>query len=231
MKKIISVVFLLLSVSSFIFAQTNSENNLTDNETINPKTGFPEIKQKPFLFFNEGVSFAQITRIEKQENRSNFVRENYLIGAYLEMQTENMKPVNSLIRLSAYYPFYHTYNGMQQFPKQVILYAFDVFAGPSFQADMWHYVHLNFAGGLHYMYQLTDEYHMNYLGLGLSAGIGLPIAKRWTILLDGFISADYPNLGTNKNIQPFDISWQYHVDFGIRYSKKKQNKYSYIRSK
>ena len=63
MKKIISVAFLLLSVSSFIFAQTNSENNLTDNETINPKTGFPEIKQKPFVFFNEGISFAQITRI------------------------------------------------------------------------------------------------------------------------------------------------------------------------
>jgi hypothetical protein len=84
MKKIISVVFLLLSVSSFTFAQTNSENNLTDNETINPKTGFPEIKQKPFVFFNEGVSFAQITRIEKQENRSNFVRENYLIGAFLK---------------------------------------------------------------------------------------------------------------------------------------------------
>ena len=212
MKKIILALFVFLAFNSFIFS---------DDEVLNPKTGFPEIKNKPFVVFNEGVSFAQITRIEKQTERSNFVRENYLVGAYFEMQTENMKPVNSLIKLSAYYPFHNTFNGMKQYPKQVILYAFDLFAGPIFQADMWNYVHINFATGLHYMDQLTDEYHMNYLGLGFAAGLGLPIASRWTILLNGFFSADYPNLGTNKNIQPFDIAWQYHVDFGIRYSKKK----------
>ena len=92
-----------------------------------------------------------------------------------------MKPVNSMIRVAAYYPFFNTFNGMQQFPKQPILYAFDLFAAPMLQADMWKYVRLNFAGGLHYMYQLTDEYHMNYLGGGLLAGVELPFAKRWII--------------------------------------------------
>lgn len=231
MKKIVSIFFLILITSTFIYSQTKSDKTTSDNEIINPKTGFPEIIQKPFVVFNEGVSAGMINRIEKQDTRSNFVRENYLIGAYFEIQTENMKPVNSLIKLSAYYPFYNTFNGMKQYPKQVILYAFDLFAGPVLQADMWNYIHLKLASGLHYMYQLTDEYHMNYLGLGLSGGIELPVAKRWTILLNGLFTVDYPNLGTNKNIQPFDISWQYHVDLGIRYSKKKTNKYSYIRQK
>ena len=222
MKKIILALFVFLSLNSFIFS---------DDEIINPKTGFPEITDKPFVVCNGGVSLAQLTRIEKQTERSNFVRENYLAGAYLEMQTENMKPVNSIIKISAFYPFYNTLNGMQQNSKQVILYAFDLFAGPIFQADMWNYVHINFATGLHYMYQLTDEYHMNYLGLGFAAGLGLPIASRLTFLVNGFLSADYPNFGTNKTVQPFDIAWQYRVDLGLRYSKKKTNKYSYIRSR
>lgn len=231
MKKLISITFLLLIINGFIFSQSKTENISNKNELINPKTGFPEITQKPFIVFNEGLSAGMINRIEKQDSRSNFVRENYLIGAYFEMQTENMKPINSLVKVTAYYPFYNTFNGMKQYPKQVILYAFDLFAGPVLQADMWNYVHLKIASGLHYMYQLTDEYHMNYLGLGVKGGIELPVAKRWTILLNGLFTVDYPNLGTNKNIQPFDISWQYHIDFGIRYSKKKINKYSYIKSK
>ena len=226
MKKLCSIITLIFFFSQVIFAQDNNQQ-----EEINPKTGFPEIKQKPFIVFNEGVSGAMITRLEKKDDRSNLVRENYLIGAFFEIQTENMKPINSMIKLSAYYPMYNTFNGMMQNSKQIILYAFDLFAGPMIQADMWNYVFLKFAGGLHYMYQLTDEYHMNYLGLGALAGVELPISKHWTILLNGTATLDYPNLGTNKNIQPFDISWQYHVDFGIRYSKKKVNKYSYIRSK
>lgn len=32
------------------------------------------------------------------------------------------------------------------------------------------------------MYQLSDEYHLNYLGGGISAGIELPVALYWSIL-------------------------------------------------
>ena len=211
---------------------TEQESSTTSEEIqIHPVTGFPEIIDKPFLMFNEGVAFTQINRIEKQKNRSNFVREDYLIGMFCSMQTENMQPLNSIVKISAYYPFYHTFNGMQQFPKQLLLYSFDLFAAPMFQTDMWKYVRLNFATGLHYNYQLTDEYHMHYLGLGFLTGAELPLAKYWTIILDGTFTYDYPNLGTNRKVQPFNYSWQYHLDLGFRFSKKNPNKYSYINSR
>lgn len=211
--------------------KTEQQDSTKKETEINPRTGFPEITKKPFVMFNEGFSFAQVTRIEKMENRSNFVRENYLAGLYFGIQTENMMPVNSMIRISAFYPVYNTFNGMQQFSKQTILYAFDLFAGPMIQTDMWKYIRLNFAGGLHYMYQLTDEYHMHYLGLGALAGCELPVAKRWTILLNGLFTLDYPNFGTNRLVQPFSYAWQYHLELGLRYSKRGENKYSYIRSR
>ena len=204
----------------------NDKNNAPLD--IDSKTGFPKIKQRPFIMFNEGAAYTLITRLEKQEKRSNFVRQNHLVGLFFSAQTENMKPVNSMIRIAAYYPFFNTFNGMQQYPKQTILYAFDLLAAPMFQADMWKYVRLNFAGGLHYMYQLTDEYHMNYLGGGLLAGVELPLARRWTILTDGTATLDYPNLGTNRLVQPFNFAWQYNVSVGVRYSKKGENKYAYI---
>ena len=57
------------------------------------------------------------------------------------------------------------------------------------------------------MYQLSDEYHLNYLGGGISAGIKLPVARHWSILNNGTITLDYANSGTNKDIQNFDISY------------------------
>lgn len=208
----------------------DSETELVDGVLINKKTGFPAIIQRPYVTFDEGITFDMITRLQKQDknNRSDFVWQNYLAGAYFTVKSENIKPFNEMIRVSAYYPFYYTYNGMEQIAKQTILYAFDLFAGPAFQLDMWKYVQLNLAGGLHYMYQLSDEYHLNYLGAGILGGIELPIAQRWTIVNNGTFTLDYANLGTNKTVQPFDYSWSYQVSLGVRYSKKKLHKYAYI---
>ena len=61
MKKLFSIITLIFIFSQVIFAQNNNQQ-----EEINPKTGFPEIKQKPFIVFNEGVSGAMITRLEKK---------------------------------------------------------------------------------------------------------------------------------------------------------------------
>ena len=155
--------------------------------------------------------------------------QNSMIGAFFEVQSKNMRPLNSIIRVSAFYPFYYTFNDVKQVPKQTVLYAFDLFAGPIIETDMWKYVRLKFSAGLHYMYQLTDEYHLHYLGGGLLAGLELPLAPKWTILLDGTFDLDYPNFGTNRMVQPFDYSWQYHLNLGVRYSKKARNQYSYIR--
>lgn len=232
-------IFLAFSLALLIFPAFSQETNLFETSTsddhndtnveINEKTGFPRIKAKPFVMFNEGIAMAQVTRIQTVSGRSNFVWQNDMIGAFFQIQTRNMKPLNSVIRTSVFYPFYNKFNEVKQFPKQTILYAFDLFAGPILETDMWKYVRLKFGLGLHYMYQLSDEYHLHYLGGGALAGLELPIEPRWTILLDGTFSFDYPNLGTNRLVQPYDYSWQYQLNLGVRYSVKGKNRYSYIR--
>ena len=232
-------IFLAFSLALLIFPAFSQETNLFETSTsddhndtnveINEKTGFPKIKAKPFVMFNEGIAMAQVTRIQTVSGRSNFVWQNDMIGAFFQIQTRNMKPLNSIIRTSVFYPFYNKFNEVKQFPKQTILYAFDLFAGPILETDMWKYVRLKFGLGLHYMYQLSDEYHLHYLGGGALAGLELPIEPRWTILLDGTFSFDYPNLGTNRLVQPYDYSWQYQLNLGVRYSVKGKNRYSYIR--
>ena len=142
----------------------------------------------------------------KQNDRSNFVWQNYFVGACLTLQAENIRYINPMFRIAAYYPFYNTFNGMQQFPKQTILYAFDVFTGPTFKTNIKD-IRFTLTPGIHYMYQLSDEYHLNYLGGGISAGIELPVARHWSILNNGTITLDYANSGTNKDIQNFDISY------------------------
>lgn len=208
----------------------NSAKNQQENSNVelDPKTGFPVIKEKPFVMFNYGFTDALVTRLELQEERSNFVRQTSLLGAYVSMQTVNIKPINNYTRLAIYYPFYNTFNGMKQSSKQKILGAVDLFWGPMFEADMWKYILIKSAAGLHFMYQRTDEFDLLYLGLGLMAGFELPVAKNWTILANGSFSLDYPNLGSNSRIQPYDYAWTYQIDFGFRYSKKGVHKYSYI---
>ena len=203
MKRIFLILLLLVPLS-FASADDSSKSDAGNSEVnLNPVTGFPEIEEKPFVIFNEGATYALVTRLEKQENRSNFV----------------------------YYPFAHEFNDVPQTAKQVILYAADLFAGPMIQTDMWKYVRISASIGLHYMYQLSDEYHLHYLGAGLLAGLELPLASYWTILASGTFTFDYPNFGTNAKVQPFDFSWQYHFDLGVRFSKKAANEFSYIGSR
>lgn len=225
MKKIISIFFCILSLS-FIFAQEAEENTI-----LHPITGFPEIQEKPFVIFNEGVAATQTTRITVQEERSNFVWQNYEIGAFFEMQTVNMKPYNSILRVAGYYPIFHTFNGMKQIPNQVLLYGADLFYGILFESDMWKYLRFNWAIGPHFAYQLSDEYHHIDLGFGGLLGMELPIAWHWTIVINGLGSMDYANFGTNRKMQPYNVAWKYQVEFGFRFSKKDANKYSYINSK
>lgn len=226
MKKVFFAALVFLFCSGSVFAQSEAQNS---EEKLNPKTGFPVIKDIPYIVFDEGLSFAAVTRLEKKSGRSNFVWTDYMIGAYFAIQSVNIKPVDSIIKISAYYPFAHDFNDVEQLAKQTVLYAFDLFAGPVFEASMWEYVRLRYSVGLHYMYQLSDEYHYHYLGLGLLAGLDLPVAHRWNIIVNGGFDLDYPNIGTNKDVQPYDYSWQYHLDVGVRYSRKKTNKYSYVR--
>lgn len=223
------LLFPAICQNTSLFGSSAQDEKDDENVEINERTGFPRIKAKPFIMFNEGFAAAQVTRIQTVSGRSNFVWQNNMIGAFFQIQTRNMKPVNSVIRTSVFYPIYNTFNDVKQYPKQTVLYAFDLFAGPIIETDMWKYVRLKFGLGLHYMYQLSDEYHLNYLGGGALAGLELPIEPRWSILLDGTFSFDYPNFGTNRLVQPYDYSWQYQLNLGVRCSVKGKNKYSYIR--
>ena len=230
MKKFLCSLILILSISSITFAAKNDSANKDSSKAEEPAKEKKEIKPLWFnLSFNEGVSFAQITRIETMETRSNFVREHFLIGAFVNCKTDNLWFLDLELQLSAYYPFKTTFNGMQQFPKNPINYAFDLFFGAVYSFDDFKYILIDTSLGLHYMYQLTDEYHMNYVGLGFQGTLEFPISKRWTIVNNYFISYDNANLGSNKKVQLFDASYQYHIELGIRYSKRVQNQYTYIK--
>jgi hypothetical protein len=65
-------------------AQEKQATTKNGSDTINPKTGFPVIKANPYVMFNEGAAFSQVTRIVYQDdyNHSNFVWQNYLAGVY-----------------------------------------------------------------------------------------------------------------------------------------------------
>ena len=183
------------------------------------------------FIFDEGVSFCQVTRIESLSDRSNFVRENMMIGAYFTTQTVGLPMFDLELDISAYYPFYQAFNGMEQTPRNVLNYAFDGYLAATGTYKKFEYVNLSGSIGMHYMYQLTDEYHMHYLGLGISAGLEFPISQRWTIVNRNFFSYDNANLGKNKLVQPFYASYQYHINLGVRYSRRVYNDFSYIKPK
>ena len=181
--------------------------------------------------FDEGVSYCQLTRIEKLPDRSNFVRENLMIGAYFTTKTVGFPVCDLELDISAYYPFYQAFNGQKQIPRNVLNYALDTYLAVQGTYDRFKYVLITGSIGMHYMYQLTDEYHMNYLGLGGSLGIEFPISRGWTVVNRNFFSYDNANLGKNKLVQPFYGADQYHINLGVRYSKRVHNSYSYVDSR
>ncbi len=243
-KKIIVFALLILGVS-FCFAQEQEINsdivmeNIDENtdistqtsEEINPKTGFPAIQEKPFVIFDYGFSASWVNRVIFQESygRSNFNFQDFLVGAYISMQTKHMQPLNSIIRITGYYPLSFTFNDVPQVSKAILRGSADLFAGILLELDMWNYIRINISPGVHVFYQYTDRFNYVHLGGAILANMELPIAKHWTIKFDGIASLDYANLGSNKNIENYDVCWQYQLDLGFRYSKKAKNKYNYLK--
>ncbi|MBO4320715.1 MAG: hypothetical protein J5857_09645 [Treponema sp.] len=226
MKKTHLLLCLIFIPMLSLYAQDSGKN-----EELDAVTGFPVIKEKPFLMFDWGAAVDFNTRLKFQTERSNFVMQDMMVGAYFTMETVNIMPIDSITRIAAYYPLSGTFNGVPQISKQVILYAFDLIFAPVWRFDMWHYVGINIAPGLHFMYQLTDDYHYMQLGAAVLAGLEFPVFERWTFLLNGVFAVDYPNLGTNKDMFPVSLAWDYQLSIGARYSKKGANKYSYVKSR
>jgi hypothetical protein len=186
-------------------------------------------KEKPFLVWNEGVSTTWVTRIIRQEDRSNFVFSDFMFGMYLGVQSVNMQPLNSVIRLTAYYPVTAKFNTFPQIPKSPLHYALDLFAGVDFELNMWQMVRFNLAPGLHVFFQNADRWNYVNVGIGGLAGLELPLTRGWTFMVNGIASLDDGNLGTNSTMEPYNFVYQYQLDLGVRYSKKNSNPKPYIK--
>lgn len=228
MKKYVLIITALFALTAGLFAQETETPEEQNVPSVNKYT----IDGAPFRFvFEEGVSYAQVTRVEKQTGRSNFVRENMMAGAYFNFHTVNLSRIDFTQQISAYYPFYNAFNGMRQYSKNILNYAVDSFTGVTKTYERFPGVKFNGAMGLHYMFQLTDEWPMHYIGFGVQGGFLLPISKNFSIVNNYFISFDNANIGPNSLMQPFTISYQYHADLGVRFSKRTPNSYCYIKPK
>lgn len=235
-KNLIIALMLFCVLQSVLFAEDEKLENVK-TESVKEKTALTKAEKleiashKFFISYTEGVVASTVTRIIKQEGRTNFVWNDYLLGIYLESQTNNIPYVNYLLRLAAFYPYHYTFNDVEQKAKQTILYAGDVFAAPYWSLKVGTLSTLTLAPGIHYYYQLKDKFHYSHLGLGLKAGLDFPIMKTVTLVLDGMFSYDYGNLGSNHRMQPVDFAWQYQVSFGVRVSKKRKNTTPYFSKK
>ncbi len=172
-----------------------------------------------YLEMEEGFTWANITRIQTATERSNFVWNDMLIGAYYTIRTQELPFLDLALRLQFFYPYQHKFNEMQQYSKQVILYAFDGFFGPYFKWNLFKHFNFSITAGAHCMYQLSDEYHLIYLGAGSILGLEFPVTRRWTITSSAGFTWDNANAGTNRLVQPFDYSWQWNINLGVKYSK------------
>jgi len=176
-----------------------------------------------FFTFNQGASASWLTRVINQTERSNFVFRDFLPGLYFGAELRNMPYVIPMARLAAYYPLTSTFNLMPQKPVTPLHFAVDMAIGARFEPFNMKYVRINAGPALHMFFLNADRW--NYFNLGAAAvlGIELPLVSRWTLLIDGYASIDNGNLGTNRQMEPFDIVWQYQINLGFRYSKKKEN--------
>jgi hypothetical protein len=170
-----------------------------------------------FLQFAQGAAASWLTRIvDQKERRSNFVFRDFLAGLYFGMELRNIEYIIPTVRIAAYYPFTSTFNQVLQKPTTPLHFGVDFLAGVGFEMELWKFL-VSAGPGLHLFFLNADRW--NYLDLGAAAFVGVefPLNSRWSLLAKGFASLDSGNLGANRLMEPFDIAYQYQVDFGFRY--------------
>jgi hypothetical protein len=227
MKKLLALTcFTLLSLSLAVgvFAQEKDETPAVNAEAVN----FAEDdgRQPLFLLFSEGPAFSWLTRIKKQSGRSNFVFNDFLLGLFFRMDMPLTEYFTPMVRLAALYPLISTFNQVPQKPNNPLHFGVDMNLGLSFKIFDFSYFRLNTGPALH-MFFLNSE-RWNYFDLGAAAFLGmeLPMSPGWTVVCNGFASLDNGNLGGNRDMEPFNITYQYQLDIGVRYSRKLRNKTS-----
>ena len=218
---------------------TKISNPVPDEETPGHWATINELIEqqgrKFSLLHNWGVAWGSITRIQKQSNRSNFVWNDQLVGAYYEMTTNNFLTMGHYVnvdlfaRNAFFYPYSYTFNKIKQEMTQTLLYGFDFFTGVKFSMNIWDWVTLSAKPGAHLYYQLHDKWHYLHLGAGLGLEVEMPISSRWSFNIGGIWTWDNANLGSNQRMRPFDYAWEYQAQLGFRYSKKKLNPKSFVK--
>ena len=202
---IITMFFFL--VTSLLFAETNERGVNAD---------------KPYLTLNYGASASWLTRIIEQTGRSNFVLRDFLPGLYFTAELQNIKFVTPEVRLTAFYPLISTFNHVPQLSKTPLHFGTDLFTGARIETG-WNVFRVNAGLGLHMLFLSADRWNYFNMGAAAVAGIELAFSYGWSLLIDGFASIDNGNLGMNRQMEPFDITYQYQASVGVRYSAKKRN--------
>jgi len=209
-------ILLSMTITAGVFAQENgtAPEAVSTSET---KGG------RPYILFSEGAACSWLTRIIKQTGRSNFVFEDFLPGLYYRMDLHTNKNITPMLRITALYPLNSTFNQIPQKPKNPLHYSADMNLGVIINILDFKYYRLNAGPAVHLLFLNSDRW--NYLNMGAAAFLGmeLPVARRWTLIANGIASLDNGNLGGNRHMEPMDITYQYQVDFGVRYSKKMEN--------
>jgi len=217
----ITIIFIL--IINPVFSETTEELN---NEELDLKETIPS--KKPYVSFNYGPTATWLTRIIKQENRSNFVLRDFLPGMYFTTELHNIlynskyHHFNPAVRLAVYYPLVSSFNYMPQKLKNPLNLGLDLFAGARYVYE-WKFLSFSAGLGLHMFFMTSDRWYYVNLGAAVVAGVELAFSPGWSLLIDGFFSYDNANLGTNRLMEPFNNAYQYQTAIGVRYSKKKRN--------
>jgi hypothetical protein len=211
------LAFLILG--SVIYAQEQE----TELLPLSFETDKADLGTMIFPTYNYGTTVSWLNRIIRQTGRSNFVFRDFLPGLFFDVELGNIKLITPMFRLAAYYPLVSTFNQMPQDPNTPLHYSADVLTGAKFKLLNTSCLRVNAGPALHLLFLNSDRWNYFDLGIAAVAGIELPLASRWTLLVNGNASLDNGNLGGNRLMEPFDIVYQYQFDIGVRYSKKIEN--------
>lgn len=186
-------------------------------------------EEKIFVLFDYGLATTWITRLKLQKTRSNFVLEDFLIGAYVSAETRNfLKYINLMSKLALYYPLSYKFNKHPQLIAQPLAFAADVTLGPLFRINIRDVVFIKLSPGFHYLFQKSDRFFYSNIGITGLVGVEMPMARQWGVFVNGQASYDWGNFGTNKTVEDYDHVWQYQVSLGVRYTKYGRYDKSYV---
>ena len=220
MKKKLTVCLILTTLLLAAGPVSAQEDPSPDDSVLNEETA--RERNKVFVTFSYGASASWLTRIIYQTERSNFVFRNFLPGLYFTIEMQNVPYVTPEARITAYYPAVSSFNKMRFKLNTPLHFGIDFYTGVRLETG-WGFFKINGGLGLHMLFLSSDRWNYFNLGAAAVAGISFALSPRWTLLIDGFASIDSGNLGANRRMEPFNLTYQFQTSIGVRYSKRMIN--------